>query len=100
MSKDAFPLFYSSTADVLLDVITKDEETLNIDMVWDIIDRYQEAIILAREQDLECEAIANAMQGVIFDKILKMKTKAKERFRRSIEFANALKPKIFTDEGS
>ena len=37
--------------------ILMDEENLNMEMVWKVVDLYKEAIILSKENDMEVEAI-------------------------------------------
>ena len=75
------------------------EEDLNFEMVWKVVDCYMEAIILAREIDMEVEAIALSRLGSVYDKILKDKFRAKIYFRRSIQLAMSLHPRTFDNEG-
>lgn len=86
------------TGESLLRALVIEEESLNIDMIWDIIDWFQQAIILAREKDIEVEAIASSNLGYIYDKILKIKDKAKNLFRNAFKLAHALEPKNVTTE--
>ena len=87
-------------ADEILEKLLLDEECLQMDMVWKVVDLYKEAIILTRELDMEVEAIALSRLGNIFDKILKDKIKAKGCFRRSIQLAISLHPRTFDAEGT
>ena len=47
----------------------------------------------------EMEAIALSCLGHVYDKVLKMKVKAKENFMRSIQLAESLHPKTFNLQG-
>ncbi|XP_057292718.1 uncharacterized protein LOC130621447 [Hydractinia symbiolongicarpus] len=85
-------------ADDVLHSLLMDEENLSMDMVWKVVDLYKEAIILTREKDVEMEAIALSRLGNVYDKILKDKLKAKAYFRRSIQLALSLHPRIFDAE--
>lgn len=41
----------------------KDNEEISIDMMWEVIDHYQQAIIKSKENDIEQEAIALSRLG-------------------------------------
>jgi len=84
--------------DELLDKYLKDEESLNMGMVWTVVDLYKEAVILTRENDPEAEAIALSRLGSIFDKIIKDKFRAKPYMMRSIQMAMSLHPRTFGSE--
>ena len=75
------------------------EEDLNFDMVWEVVDCYMEAIVLAKEINIEVEAIALSRLGSVYDKILKDKIRAKTYFTRSIQLAMTLHPRTFDSEG-
>ena len=83
--------------DILHNILLLEEE-LNFEMVWKAVDSYMEAIILAREIDMEVEAIALSRLGSVYDKILKDKIRAKTYFRRSIQLAMSLHPRTFDNE--
>ena len=85
--------------DILHNILLMEEE-LNFEMVWKVVDSYMEAIILAREIDMEVEAIALSRLGSVYDKILKDKIRAKTYFRRSIQLAMSLHPRTFDNEGN
>ena len=57
-------------------------------------------LLLARETDMEVEAIALSRLGSVYDKILKDKIHAKTYFRRSIQLAMSLHPRTFDNEGN
>ncbi|XP_046380640.2 uncharacterized protein LOC124151971 [Haliotis rufescens] len=86
------------TGDELLSCVIRDEEVLNIDMVWEITDWYRTAIMLTRESDLEMEAIAHSRLGRVYDQVLMMKDKAKENFNRCLHLANLMVPRTFHSE--
>ena len=90
---------FFSLGDNLLDNVLNMQECLNMDMVWDVVDWYKQAIILTRENDVEMEAIALSRLGRVYDKILKMKSKASECFKRAIQLAMSLHPRTFDSEG-
>lgn len=91
-------LWFRLGDDILHNILLM-EEDLNFDMVWKVVDCYMEAIVLAREIDMEVEAIALSRLGSIYDKILKDKFRAKTYFRRSIQLAMSLHPRTFDSEG-
>ena len=53
-----------AVGDQLLQRALKEDESLNMDLIWDIIDHYQYAVQLARNGDVEQEAIACSRLGV------------------------------------
>ncbi|XP_061186920.1 uncharacterized protein LOC133195052 [Saccostrea echinata] len=61
----------------------------------DIIDWYRQSILLAKELDVEQEAIALSRIGRVYAKVLKFKPQAKEYFRRALQLAAAMKPRVF-----
>jgi len=67
-----------------------------LDVVFNCVDRYKEASLLAREHSLESEAIASCRLGVIFHKILKNRKKAEDYYAKCLHLANALKPRDLT----
>ena len=70
-----------------------------MDMIWKVVDLYREAVLLTREVDMESEAIALSRLGNVLDSVVKMKGKAKECLRRSVQLAMSLHPKTFDQEG-
>ena len=53
------------TGDQLLEDILLDEETLNIDMVWEIIDWYKDSILKGRDLDIKQEAMSLSRIGKV-----------------------------------
>lgn len=85
--------------DDLFKKVLMDEENLNIDMVYEVIDWYKQAVLRTREiTEVEVEAIAMSRIGKVYDKVLKLKYKAKEYIMRSMQLANSMHPRIFHDE--
>jgi len=77
-----------------------EEESLNMDMVWEVVDWYKQAVLRTREvTEVEMEAIALSRLGKVFDKILKLKNKAKEYVMKAVELANSMHPRTFNTEG-
>ena len=54
-----------TTGDQLLEDILLDEETLNIDMVWEIIDWYKDSILKGRDLDIKQEAMSLSRIGKV-----------------------------------
>ncbi|CAC5411014.1 unnamed protein product [Mytilus coruscus] len=85
--------------DGLFRKVLLDEEKLNMDMVYEMIDWYKQAILRTREvTEVELEAIALSRMGRVYDKILKLKYKAKEYLMRSIQLAHSMHPRTFHGE--
>lgn len=76
-----------------------DEEKLNIDMVYEVIDWHTKAVLKTREiTEVEMEAIALSRIGKVYDKVLKLKYKAKEYLLRAMQLANSMHPRNFHGE--
>jgi hypothetical protein len=61
-------------ADEAMRSLLQDEDELNMDLAWDVVDRYKQAILLATScngQCLESEAIAGASLGIFYSTVLK-----------------------------
>lgn len=84
------------TGDDLLEKATRYYETIDMNMVWEIIDWYKQAILLARELDIEQEAIAMQRIGRVYAKVLKFKPQAKEYYKRAVQMAVSMAPRTFT----
>ena len=87
-----------STGDDLFNSVLCDEDNLNVDMVWEVVDFYKRAILLTREKDVEFEAIGHSRLGRVYDQVLKLKVKAKENFLRCLELCNSMYPRVFTTD--
>lgn len=59
----------TSAGEELLDSVIQDEEILNIDMVWEVVDWLCRAAQLTRDHDLEMEAMALSSLGKVYDKV-------------------------------
>ncbi|OWF51011.1 hypothetical protein KP79_PYT19606 [Mizuhopecten yessoensis] len=85
--------------DELFEQTIKGDEMVNMDMVWDVVDWFKVAVLRTRERtEMEQEAIAASRLGKIYDKVLKMKDKAKEYVMRSIQLAHSMHPRTFNSE--
>ncbi|XP_076453844.1 uncharacterized protein LOC143288991 isoform X2 [Babylonia areolata] len=84
--------------EALLSHVIRDEEVLNIDVIWEVVDSFRLAAQLTRDRDLEMEAMALSALGRVFDKILKLKDRAKACLMKVLELANAMIPRAFTGE--
>ena len=61
---------YLFEGDDLLKKTTEEMENLNLDMVWDVLDWYQTAIVLTRGNDVELEAEITCRIGYVYSKVL------------------------------
>lgn len=85
--------------DSLFDKVLLEEESLNIDMVWEVIDWYKQATLRTREiTEVELEAIAVSRIGRVYERVLKLKYKAKEYYKLAIQLAHSMHPRTFTTE--
>ena len=64
----------------LLTIALLNDESTNMDLVFEALDWFKNASIMARGFDLEQEAIACHHMGSIFEKIIKLKGRAKEYY--------------------
>lgn len=83
--------------DLLLDHLN-DEENVNMDLIYTVVDFYRQAIILARELEIEVEAIAWSRLGRLYDQVLKVKYRATKAFERCLQLAHSLFPRALTTE--
>ncbi|XP_021352477.1 uncharacterized protein LOC110449746 [Mizuhopecten yessoensis] len=85
--------------DKLFELVIKEDEKVNMEMVWDVVDWYKVAVLRTRERtEMELEAIAASRLGKIYDKVLKMKDKAKDYVMQSIQLAHSMHPRTFNSE--
>lgn len=82
--------------DHLLTMALEDEEELDMTLVFEVIDWYKQAVLLAREIEIEQEAIAECRLGVVYDKVLKLTRRAKDYFSHTLQLAESMKPRVFT----
>jgi hypothetical protein len=72
----------------------QDNEHLQMELVWDAVDHYNQAIILAREKCLESEAVAQSRLGELFQ-VLFVTDKSKEHYRAAVDLALTMTPRNF-----
>lgn len=84
--------------DQLLQVALQEQEELDMNLIFEVIDWYKQAVVLAREVDIEQEAIAESRLGVVYDNVLKLSFRAKAYFTHSLQLAESLKPRMFTSQ--
>ena len=82
--------------DHLLTMALEDEEELDMTLVFEVIDWYKQAVLLAREIEIEQEAIAQSRLGVVYDKVLKLTQRAKDYFKHTLQLVESMKPRVFT----
>ena len=73
--------------DELLKMALTEQEELEMTLIFEVIDWYKQAVVLAREVEIEQEAIAESRLGVVYDKVLKMSLRAKAYFTHSFKLA-------------
>ena len=66
--------------DSVLTAAVNSSDSLNMEGVWDAIDFYHEAIVQAKEKDIENEARANSQLGSVYKNIIKIKSTANRYF--------------------
>ncbi|XP_018006728.1 uncharacterized protein LOC108664614 [Hyalella azteca] len=84
--------------DSLLQKAVMDSEELKMSLIMEVLDWYVEAVISARDVEIEHEAIASSRIGKVYDQILKMPCKAKKYFIHSLQLAHSAAPKSFVNE--
>jgi len=77
---------------------TFEEEFIDMNAVYEAMDWYKKAAILARGNDLEQEAIACHYLGYIHEKVLRTNSKAKIYYKQVMSLTEAAKPRIFTSK--
>nr|KAG5691789.1 hypothetical protein BaRGS_003185 [Batillaria attramentaria] len=80
----------------LLAHVLLDEEDLNIDAVWTVVDAFKESAMLTREHDIELEAMAYSALGRVYHKVLKLKDYAKRYLTRALQLASSMMPRNFS----
>ena len=79
--------------DSVLTAAVNSSDSLNMEGVWDAIDFYHEAIVQAKEKDIENEARANSQLGSVYKNILKIKSTANRYFSQCMVLAKSLMPR-------
>ncbi|UJR24256.1 hypothetical protein I4U23_027223 [Adineta vaga] len=80
----------------MLEAHLKGDECMNMDIIWMVIDKYREAILLAREHDIEGEAEAWHLSAKIYQNILKMTDVAYTYHLRCVTLAQTMMPRNLT----
>lgn len=60
--------------------------------VWQVVDMLAQALRQTQEQDILNECRAHAKLGQVFDKYLKMRSKAVQNCKRAVQLAHHVKP--------
>ncbi|PRP81508.1 hypothetical protein PROFUN_10870 [Planoprotostelium fungivorum] len=71
-----------------------EQETLSMDMIWEILDIYKRVIVLTHERLLEVEAEAYSHTARIFRVIFHDNNRAKAYYRRCIHLCLSMSPKM------
>jgi len=82
--------------DKLYHYLITQSESVNIELLWEIIDHYKSAILKCREKNIEIEAECLSKIGTIYEKILGMKEQARVCHYNCLELVESMKPKTFT----
>ncbi|CAG0896400.1 unnamed protein product [Darwinula stevensoni] len=75
-----------------------DEETTDVELLWDSADWFTKAILCSRDRDLENEAIASSKLGLIFIQLLNLKEKGYKLLEYALQLTEALKPRSFVTQ--
>lgn len=73
----------------------RDDEDINMELVWDSIDSYTYSIICSRDKCIEGEAMSHSRLGQLYGSI-HMREKSREHFRAVIELESTLRPRSLT----
>eukprot|EP00117_Sycon_ciliatum_P049835 scpid58836/ scgid35275/ len=84
--------------DKVLEKSLMDEETTNFLMVWEAVDHYHTALLLARDQEVEEEAKACSRLAKTFNRVLMLQEKAEFYAKHAMELAESLMPRNLHDE--
>ncbi|KAK3879671.1 hypothetical protein Pcinc_015779 [Petrolisthes cinctipes] len=84
--------------DDMLAKALKDYENLPMSLIWEVMDWYKKSTLLAREQDIEVEAVAYAKIGKVYHRVLKMTSMGKMNYKKSLEMVATLHPRTFNTE--
>ena len=69
-------------------------------MVWEIIDWYKDSILKVRDKDIKQEAMSLSRIGKVYDKVLKIKFRARDYLKKSLELAHSITPFDASNEGN
>lgn len=81
-----------TNGDELFTIYMNDDKESNFEIMWDILDMYKAAALQCREKDLEIEAVAISRQARLFDRVFKLRNKAKEYYKQAMNLAQTLFP--------
>ena len=76
----------------MLDRALKDDEFINMDLVWDAYDKYKEAEILSKGEDVEILCMSLFYRAKIFRDVLKDTYNCKQLSREAMSLAQTLIP--------
>lgn len=65
----------------------------NEDQVWQVVDKYTQAVGQTEESDIFNECQAHARLGMIFDKYLKLRHKAVLNCKRAVQLGHTIRPR-------
>jgi hypothetical protein len=68
----------------------EDEESVNYDLVWDALDKFKEAELLSKGEDVELLCMALFHQGRVYDKVLLNKLTAKLYLKEALDLSQTL----------
>ncbi|XP_046443360.1 uncharacterized protein LOC124193538 [Daphnia pulex] len=76
--------------------IMMDEESIQMELVWDAVDYYVQSIVLSRDKSLESEAMAHSHLGRLYE-LLRFNDKSHDHYKLTVDLVVAMQPKNFND---
>jgi len=80
----------AAQGDDMLEMAVAGDENLRMEMVWDAIDLFRQAIILSAGEEIELEAMARGKIGLIYLKVLDNKPQARDYLTEAMDTAKVM----------
>jgi len=80
----------ASQGEEMFRVAVAGDETLKMEMVWDAMDMFKQAIILSAGEEIELEAMAKGKIGIIYLKVLDNKPQARDYLTEAMDTAKVM----------
>lgn len=81
--------------DTLINQALGGTESLDMELVWTALDKFQEAGVLTRGHDIESEAIASARRGKVYARVLRNESLSRPLLVQATRLAASLSPRTF-----
>ena len=85
---------FRQNGDKLWKAAISQEESVEMELVWDAVDLYVQSIVSSRGKCIESEAIAHSHLGRLFE-VLFFNQKARDHYRLAIDLGLSMHPKTF-----